>query len=137
MAYATVDDSVTWVDKRRVFIGKKPLGAVPKLAIVKYPIDGNFLLLYCSDEWEEITQWDFSSSDEAKRHAEAEYVGLGSRWQDYHHADEAAVDRQCMEPFCGFCGRSFLVIEQMVEGKDAYICGDCIKTMSEMMTVKE
>ena len=45
-------------------------------------------------------------------------------------ADEAAIDQQCLEPLCSFCGKSVLNVERMVEGKNAQICEACIRVLA-------
>jgi len=54
-------------------------------------------------------------------------------WQPFHHKDEAEIDRQCLEPSCSFCGKSFLEIKQMIEGKNARICDDCIRDLAGLL----
>jgi hypothetical protein len=67
------------------------------------------------------------SVDAVKLFAEKEYPGLMSWWQAFHHDNEAAIDQQCLEPLCSFCGKSFLETERMVEGKNAWICDACVR----------
>ncbi|MDH3911428.1 MAG: ClpX C4-type zinc finger protein [Rhodospirillales bacterium] len=131
LAYAAVDESVVHVRDNPVYVDGKPLGAVPNLAICKYPIEDEHLLFFCRKEWEVLGCTGCPSLEAAKDRAEREYRGIAARWQSYHHEDEAAVDRQCLEPFCSFCGKSFFELERLIWGKDgAVICDGCVRTLA-------
>ena len=133
IAFAKADDSVVRVRNDLLFVGGKPLDDVAKFAICKHPIGGEFFLCFCDDSWNVLGGYSDPSVDAAKRWAEKEYPGLMSWWQTFHHNDEAAIDQQCLEPLCSFCGESFLRAEQMVEGKNAWICDACVREIASSM----
>jgi hypothetical protein len=130
LAFAVIDKSTAFVQKNLLYVGGEPLGPVPKLAICKCASTSEVHLHYCDNEWEILGVSVHASLDAAKQKAEKSYPGLLDRWQLYHHADEAAIDRQCLEPFCGFCGKSHIEAERMIEGKEAWICEDCVRNAS-------
>ncbi len=130
LAFATVDNSVVRVRDDLLYVDGKPLGSVAKLAICRYPYESEFLLLFCDDDWNVLGCCAHASLEAAKRRAEQEYRGIMARWQLFHHDDEAAIDQQCLEPLCSFCGKSVLNVERMVEGKNAQICEACIRVLA-------
>ena len=135
LAYATVDHTVIRIPKDWLYVDGKPLGPVPKLAICQYPISSEHLLFYCDDDWEVLGCAGYDSLADAKERAEREYRGIGSKWQAYVHEDEAAVDRLCLEPWCSFCGKSFLELDRMVVGKNAFICEECVRNLARSLDV--
>lgn len=133
VAFATVDNSVVHVRDDLLYVDGKPLGPVANLAICKYPHESEYHLMFCDDDWNVLGGIGLASSEAAKRRAEQEYRGIMARWQVFHHDDEAAVDQQCLEPLCSFCGKSFLKVEQMIEGKNAIICDACIRVLGNSL----
>ncbi len=133
LAYATVDQSVVRVRENLLYVDGKPLGPVPNLAICNYPIESEHLLFFCTEAWEVLGCGGYASLEETKDRAEREYRGIESRWQNYVHEDEAAVDRLCLDPSCSFCGKSFRQLERMVEGKNAFICDECVRTLERSL----
>lgn len=133
LAYAAVDESIEWAGEGRIFVGDplKPLGRVPKLAICKFPNKSEYDLFYCDDEWGVLACLPNSSLGDAKNRAEEDYRGISTKWRAFVHEDEAAIDRQCMEPCCEGCGRSWIelyelgfeVLMREVEGQP--YCMDC------------
>ena len=130
IAFATVDKSVIRVRDDLLYVGGKPLGLVPKLTICIYPHESEYHLFFCDDEWNVLGCSTHDSVETAKRRAEKEYRGLMARWQLFHHEDEAAVDRHCLEPLCSFCGRSFREFKRMIDRKNARICEDCVRDLA-------
>ena len=133
LAYATVDQSVIRVRERLLYVDGKPLGPVPNLAICKYPIESEYLLFFCDADWKVLGCAGYPSLAAAKERADREYRGIGSKWQNYVHEDEAAVDQLCPEPRCSFCGKTFLELDRMVAGKNAFICEDCVRNLARSL----
>src|SRR5689334_609169 len=82
-AYAAVDEDVVWEGRSGgpiVLVGGELVGPVPRLAIgVNY--DGkDWLLLYCTADWESLAAVGNASFDDAKARAEREYRGVSSKW---------------------------------------------------------
>jgi hypothetical protein len=133
LAYATLDDSVVRVRKDLLYIDGKPLDHVAKLAISRSPGDKEVLLFFCDDDWELLGLSAHPSVDQAKRRTEREFRGVAAKWKTYQHKDVAAVERECLAPFCSFCGRPDREVERMFEGKNAFICGDCVRDLGEFL----
>jgi hypothetical protein len=133
LTYAVIDGSINFVQKNLLYVDGKPLGPVPKLAICKVPSESEVLLCFCDEAWGMLGVSAHDSPEAAKRRAEKSYPGLRDRWQPYHHENEAEIDCQCFEPYCSFCGKSFAEAERMIEGKEAWICEDCIRTASGVL----
>ena len=134
VAYATVDASVTYVDREILYVGDRLLGQVPNLAIVRRPAEQDHLLLFCDANWNFLAVvGGYESCDLAKRRAEREYRGLMALWQDYHHDDEEIIDHACRASSCAFCGRSGPEAGRMVEGRGVWICEDCVNNAYEAL----
>ena len=131
--FATVDNSVIRVREDLLYVDGKPLGPVANLAICRYPHESEYLLLFCDNDWNVLGCCGHASVEAAKRRSEQEYRGIMARWQLFHHDDESAIDQQCLEPLCSFCGKSFLKVERMVEGKNAHICESCIRDLGGLL----
>ena len=127
VAFANADESVVRLRSDLIYVDGKPVDDVAKFAICKYPIGNKFYLCFCDDNWSMLAGSPDPSIEACKRQAEKEYRGLTPLWQPFHHVDEAAIDRICLEPLCSFCGKSFLETERMVEGKNAWICDACVR----------
>ena len=57
-----------------------PMAPFAALAIVQYPGDEAFYLLYLDKDWEEVTDTWHQSVDDAMRQAEFEYEGASVKW---------------------------------------------------------
>lgn len=133
LAFAIVDSTIKFVQNKLLYVDGKLLGPVPKLAICKFPTESEVCLYFCDDDWSMLGFSVHESLEAAKRRAEKSYPGLLNRWRPYHHKDEAAIDRRCLEPFCTFCGKSFIETERMVQGKEAWICEGCVRALSDSL----
>ena len=129
LAFATVDHSVVRVRDDLLYVDGRPLGLAANLALCRYPHESECILLFCDDDWNTLGFSGHPSLELAKRRAEQEYRGIMPRWQRFHHDDEAAIDRQCLEPLCSFCGTSFRKVERMIEGTNARICDACVRSL--------
>ena len=133
IAYATFDKSVVRARDDLLYVDGQPLGPMPKLAICVHPHESEYYLFHCDADWDVLESSAHDSIETAKRRAEDEYLGLMGSWQPFHHKDEAEIDRQCLEPSCSFCGKSYLRVEKMVEGKNAWICEACVRTSASLL----
>lgn len=133
LAFAIADNSVVRVRDDLLIVDGKPLDNVANFAICRYPDENECLLFFCDDSWKVLGCSAHPSVGAAERSAEKEYRGIMSRWQLFHHDDEAAIDRQCLEPLCSFCGKSFLKVEQMIEERNARICEACVRAFASSL----
>jgi hypothetical protein len=82
-AYAMVDPDVRWTGGAGgaiVLVGGEVVGRVPRLAIGLNYDGEDYLLLYCTDDWESLAAVGNSSFEEAKARAEREYPGISAKW---------------------------------------------------------
>jgi len=82
-AYAAIDQDVEWRGRTGgpiVVVGGELVGPVPRLAIGLNYDGKDWLLLYCTTDWESLAAVAKSSFDEAKTRAEQEYRGVSSKW---------------------------------------------------------
>ena len=82
-AYAVIDEDVEWTGATGgpiVLVDGELVGPVARLAIgVNY--DGrDYLLLYCTSDWETLAVVGNPSSEDAKARAEREYRGVSLKW---------------------------------------------------------
>jgi len=82
-AYAVIDGDVEWTGATGgpiVLADGELVGPVARLAIgVNY--DGrDYLLLYCTNDWEALAAVGNPSLEDAKARAEREYRGVSSKW---------------------------------------------------------
>ena len=82
LAYAVLDDTVTYTGRITVYMDDKLLGPVPHLVIAHNQYEPHdYLLFYCNTEWEVLAAGGYASLAEAKQRAEVAYAGSSSKWQ--------------------------------------------------------
>jgi len=71
LAYAVLDQTVSYTGRISVYVGGKLLSPVPRLAICEnLARDGDFLLFYCTETWEVLGVGGYDSFEFAKQRAE-------------------------------------------------------------------
>ena|SRR5690348_3084191 len=82
LAYACVDDEVTYTGRITLYVGGKLLGPVPRLAIAhNYYKPHDYLLFHCNSAWEVLGAAGYDSLAQAKEHAEVAFAGISRKWQ--------------------------------------------------------
>jgi hypothetical protein len=89
LAYAVLDESVSYTGRISVYVGGKLLPPVPCLAICEnLARDGDFLLCYCTQTWEVLGVGGYGSFELAKQRAEIAYAGVSKKWDPYRPLSE-------------------------------------------------
>jgi len=131
IAYAIVDDSVTFSGRDALYVDGKLLGRVPRLAVCEnLGKDIGALLFHCNECWDVLGVSGGGSIDEALRYAERNYPGVAKLWVRLDLSREAALayyDSEVDGLKCSFCGcRPFEIEGAIVEGQGAMICRSCV-----------
>jgi len=93
--------------------------------------------MFCNEEWEVVGVIDFTTIDEAKIKAERGYSGISKKWMESPYDDETINDfirneyevdpgAKWWSTICSFCGQQDLEVEQILVGKYACICQNCV-----------
>jgi hypothetical protein len=89
LAYAALDQTVSYTGRISVYVGGKLLSLVPRLAICEnLARDGDFLLCYCTETWEVLGVGGYDSFELAKQRAEVAYAGVSEKWKPYRPLSE-------------------------------------------------
>jgi hypothetical protein len=133
VAYAAVDDDVSYTGHEPPVVAGREIGPVPRLAIGRTLTGGDFMLLHCDAEWDVLAKRRCASIDAARQHAEATYAGLAPKWETVSFTDaevDAFLDDEDRGLICSFCGRHPHEVDRIVTGhRGAAICEICIKAM--------
>jgi len=81
--YAVIDGDVEWTGETGgpiVLVDGEVVGPVARLAIGLNYDGRDYLLLYCTNDWETLAAVGSPSFEEAKTRAEREYRGISSKW---------------------------------------------------------
>jgi ClpX C4-type zinc finger len=129
LAYAHVDRSITFIQRRTLNVNGKWLGRVPCLAICQEFGGGEYLVQHCSQSWNTRgVAAGYLSAAEAKASVERSYPGLSNYWHKQETSRRSAkrhyMDQLKFES-CSFCGRTPLDVTAMA-GKKVRICNHCI-----------
>ena len=82
LAYAVLDETVTYTGRITSFMDGKLIDPVPRLIIAHNQYEPrDYLLFYCNSEWEVLGAGGYSSLSEAKHSAEVAYAGSCNKWQ--------------------------------------------------------
>jgi hypothetical protein len=81
LAYAMLDESVTYSGSRVVIVGGEPIGRVPRLAIAQNEDEVEVLLLYCDEQWQVLGAAYYPTMQTAIDVAELAYRGSTQKWQ--------------------------------------------------------
>ena len=140
VAYALVDSTVIFIDRKTLNVGGEWLGEVPKLAICKNIETAEFHLSHCSNEWDDLCAVQTSKTIEGiKSIAEKHYRGIDNKWiaTNYNEIDAIEIFEEEKEKFrCSFCGKSHYDedITSIATSETANICNICIKSYYEAIT---
>ena len=81
IAFAIVDESVTYTGRISTYVDGNLIGPVAKLSICQNPGEDDYLLFYCNEQWEVLAAGGGDSIEQVKNTAEEAYSGISSRWQ--------------------------------------------------------
>jgi ClpX C4-type zinc finger len=134
VAYAHVDTSVTFVQRKNLSVDGEWLGRVPCIAICEDFESSDLMIQYCDESWDTLgIAGGLKNAEDAKRRAELSYVGIAELWRDATVSKIDALARhkaELEEERCSFCGRSPLEIDMMF-GVGARICNYCVQNFSK------
>jgi hypothetical protein len=89
LAYAVLDQTVSYTGRISVYVGGKLLPPIPRLAICEnLAREGDFLLCYCTETWEVLGVGGYESFELAKQRAEVAYAGVSEKWEPYRPLSE-------------------------------------------------
>lgn len=80
ICYTPIDHRHQHTAGSRHIVAGELMAAFAGLAIAQFPETNGFYLLYCDQDWQEITDGYHSSIEEAKAQAEFEYTGSTATW---------------------------------------------------------
>jgi hypothetical protein len=136
IAYAIVDDSVTFIERGNFFVDGKLLGAVPRLAICQNVNEDDIMIFHCDNKWNVLgVAGGNASVEEAKQWAERSYKGLMNKWVPTGTTEEeviAYLDDEFANEKCSFCGKWPLDVELMI-GEKVRICNFCVDKFYEIL----
>jgi len=136
LRYAVVDDSVTYLGNKTLFVDGELLGRVPKLAICKYKDEDDTLLFHCDEEWAIQGVSAHESLEEAEKHAERMYRGITGLWIDPGISEEEAesyLDKLFEGQVCSFCAKRPDQARQLFGQGRGHICDECVLRFHEML----
>ena len=129
-AFAVLDSTVTFKNRTYVYFGGKQVGKVPALAICQYVGEAEFLMFYCSENWEVLGISGFETVEAAVNRAEIEYEGVSKKWQHPNVTEKDPLPED-LEPKCSFCDKPYFKLEGLFEGTNAFICYECVRNLHE------
>ena len=80
LAFAVVDETVIYENRKTLYVDGELLGAVPKLAICQNYNEEEVMLFHCDDEWTVLGVSSHGCFLEAAQAAERSYKGLLQKW---------------------------------------------------------
>lgn len=144
--YAVKDEDVIFIDRISLYIDGERLGEVPCLAICEnYSKEKEIFLLFCDTEWNSKGVISFKTVEEAKAKAERGYQGISAKWIHAESSQEE-VSSYLREVYevdpttewwslsCSFCGKEDV---EVIKGKKAQICHECIKLCYRIITEED
>ena len=134
LAYAIVDETVAHTGASTLHVDGKPIGAVPRLAVVQH--ETGVLLLFCDERWNSIGVVECPSVAEAQRRTESEYRGLSTKWINANVSEQEAVrymEEQHDAQRCSFCGRPPEEVQQLFAASAARICDGCVRDFHQTL----
>jgi hypothetical protein len=139
LEYAAIDGSVRFTGRSTLFVGGKPLGAVPRLAICQNMGETpETFLFHCDDSWNVLGAGAFTSVEVARERAEYAYEGVSAKWRQSSYSLEEA-ERYLAESWgehrCAFCGKTPNQVQVLVQGRTgARICDLCVAEMQRTLS---
>jgi hypothetical protein len=128
IAYAVIDETVTYTGDTCVSAGGRTLPPAKGLAMCQNLGDDKYLLFHCTADWYVLGAGFFSSIEDAKRFAEAGYRGVGAKWVEVNTTEAQArayLERDRGDMICSFCLRSPKEPNELTVGPTVAICQDC------------
>jgi len=129
-AFAVLDSTVTFKSRTYVYFDGKQVGQVPALAICQYVGEAEFLMFYCNEDWKVLGISAFETLEAAMNRAEIEYEGVSKKWQ-HPNITEKDLLPEDLEPKCSFCDKPYFKTDGLFEGRDAFICHQCVHNLHE------
>lgn len=80
IAYAIVDETVTYENRKTLYVNGELLGAVPQLAICQNLGESEVLVFHCDETWEVLGAVSYASVLIAVQKVERSYTGLLQKW---------------------------------------------------------
>jgi len=135
-AFAVLDSTVTFKSRTYVYFDGKQVGQVPALAICQYVGEAEFLMFYCNEDWKVLGISAFETLEAAMNRAEIEYEGVSKKWQ-HPNITEKDLLPEDLEPKCSFCDKPYFKTDGLFEGRDAFICHQCVHNLHEEILKEE
>jgi hypothetical protein len=137
LAYAVVDPSVRYIERKTLFVDGQLLGQVPRLAICQNIDETELMVFHCDDNWNVlgVAAGIYTMAD-AKAKVERSYQGIASKWIDTNVSvaeAEAYLREQFGNDGCSFCGRMFYQVTQFFSGANGRICDDCVRKFADLL----
>lgn len=129
LAYAILDESVSYSGHSSLFVDGKELGPVPCLAICQVRGEAEVLLFHCGGDWSVLGTSDYPSVADAKRRAERIYPGISTRWIEARVTEEEAaryLNESWGDERCSFCGKTPEQVGHLISKNNVCICDSCI-----------
>ena len=143
LEYAEVDASVKYTGRITVYVDRKELGPVPRLAICENmdkASEATLFLFYCDSEWNVLGAGGGASLAAVRENAEKAYAGISAKWVKSNYSREQAevyLSESWGDMRCGFCGRTPNQVQRLIEGKGgAKICDICISELKEELNME-
>jgi hypothetical protein len=134
LAYAVVDTSVRYVERKTLFVDGQLLGQVPRLAICQNIGENELMVFHCDNDWNVLgVAAGHDSIAKAKNQVERSYHGIDAKWIDNAVTvaeAEAYLREQFGDDGCSFCGRMFYQVTQFFSGSNGRICDICVRKFS-------
>ena len=143
IVFAWNDEDVDYTDRIDLHVGTSEndlvrIGEMPNLAITRTYYDDSYLLMLCDEGWNAKGVIQFATMEEAKIKAERGYKGITPKWHNSPYGqqeiDDFLRDEYEVDPrsewwtmICSFCGKKGSELEQVLQGKYASICRNCVK----------
>ena len=141
LAYAVVDASVRYVERKTLFVDGQLLGEVPRLAICQNIDQAELMVFHCDADWNVLgVAAGVYTLANAKAGVERSYQGIASKWIDTNISvaeAEAYLREQFGDDGCSFCGRMFYQVTQFFSGANGRICDDCVRKFSGLLNKEQ
>jgi len=142
--YAIVPKTIKHVPSKKLWAGNRWLGAVPRLAICKDYLSGDYFLMHCDDEWQLLCGVESRNAiEEVKQLAEKHYPEINNYWNKTEYVEPDARKKRneiINENACSFCEKSNYdedtEITSMITSNGLKICNVCITLSYELINDK-
>ena len=84
LAFAIVDETVTFFNRKALYVDGELLGVVPKLAICRYEDEIELMVFHCDNDWNVLgVTAGHVIIGEAIQYTERSYIGLSEKWVNF------------------------------------------------------